>query len=499
MFTTGTDFKISIFGESHSESLGILIRGCPKGIMLNSHDLSDIIDRRRPVTIFSTSRKESDFPHFLTGLEKYPKGNDNLFITTGAPITISFHNSNVRSRDYEIHLRHPRPGHADIYSLLKYSGENNPSGGGFFSGRMTLPLCAAGWVAKGIVNSFMPEYRVKSVFKRIGSLDLIDSKTSLMPDETQLKIFLKDKEHELTEYLQEIVKQKDSIGGIINCSAKGIISGLGEPFFNSAESMLSSLLFSIPGVKAIEFGAGFKGSKMKGSDFNDPVNDALGHTDTNNCGGVIGGITTGNPLKFNVSFRPTSSIEKEQSTYDIMDKKKNELVIKGRHDACFLLRTPVIVESVVSIALADMCLCQHKRDEQYFKKNRSKEIFDFVKSNKNSEINKNTNTAKTENYNVDPHANEQFLLQRFRTEIESIDSTLLTLIDQRMKLCLEVGKVKEKTGQDIDVPEREKFLLNKMKNKAKADNSELSSAFIEDMWKNIFNESKRIQQKKIQK
>ncbi|HOK61691.1 MAG: chorismate synthase [Tenuifilum sp.] len=325
MNTFGRIVRVSIFGESHGAMVGVTIDGLPHGIKLNADDFTDDLARRRAGAIGTTPRVEGDIPEIATGwFNGY---------TTGAPLTILFRNENTKSGDYDKLKDVPRPGHSDFVAYHKFDGYNDYRGGGHFSGRLTLGLVAAGVVAKKVI----PQVSIEARLIEAGGKTNID------------------------EAIAEAQKQNDSIGGIVECVATGIPIGLGEPFFDSAESVISHLAFSIPAVKGIEFGSGFAASRMKGSEHNDPIIDSKGTTATNNAGGVNGGITNGNPLVFRIAVKPTSSIAKPQQTLNIKSEKIETLMVEGRHDTCIALRVPVVVEAITAIALADMLLIERTR------------------------------------------------------------------------------------------------------------------------------------------
>ena len=320
----GKIFNINIFGESHGEIVGVVINGCPSGIKIGLNDFKSDIGRRRAGKKGGTSRKETDAPFIKTGV----LGSR----TTGAPITILFENKNTRGGDYDFVKETPRPGHADFVAMKKYSGYNDLRGGGHFSGRLTLPLVAAGVIAKKIVEPIC----IKAKILEIGGT------------------------RDFTSAINLAIKEKDSIGGIIECSASNIPVGLGEPFFDSIESLISHLVFSIPAVKGIEFGAGFASTEMRGSIHNDMIIDGKGKTATNNSGGINGGITNGNPLIYRVAVKPTPSIGKEQKTFNMKTRKIVSLSIKGRHDACIALRVSPAIEAATAIVLADLLMLQKR-------------------------------------------------------------------------------------------------------------------------------------------
>lgn len=330
MNSFGSLFRVHIYGESHGSGIGVLIDGVPSGIKLTLEDFTKDLSKRKSGKIGTTPRKEDDIPNIISGVF-----ND---FTTGAPINIFFENKNTDSKVYTDFKSHPRPGHADFSATKKYSGFNDIRGGGHFSGRLTLALVAAGVIAKKILNNFIFSSEIES----IGILNKLEF------------------DKKLENYLLETAHSGDSLGGTISLTIKNVPIGLGEPFFDSVESVLSSIIFSIPGIKGIEFGAGFKGTEFLGSKFNDCFIDKSGKTSSNNNGGINGGITNGNDIFLKVAVKPTSSIFKPQETFNFKDKNIQSLKINGRHDVAFLLRVPIVLENAVAIALADLYL-QNKK------------------------------------------------------------------------------------------------------------------------------------------
>lgn len=320
MNSFGTLFRASIFGESHGPAIGVSIDGVPPGIEFSQADMEIDIARRKPGTTGTTPRVEPDLPEILSGVFN---GR-----TTGAPITIIFRNSNTRSGDYEALKSHPRPGHSDFTAMKKYNGFNDSRGGGHFSGRLTLAIVAAGSIAKKI----LPAARISSEILEIGG------------------------KKDYAALLDDVIKNGDSLGGIIQVKISGLPCSLGEPFFNSFESVLSHLIFSIPAVKGIEFGEGFSSARMRGSENNDLIVSPDGKTASNNSGGINGGITNGNEVVFRVAVKPTPSISKPQNTLNLSSGLPETLEIRGRHDACIALRTPVVFEACAAIVAADMYL-----------------------------------------------------------------------------------------------------------------------------------------------
>jgi len=324
MNTFGRIFRLSLFGESHGETVGVLIDGCPAGLPLTAADFAADLGRRRPGAAGTTPRRESDRPLIQSGVRKR--------MTTGAPILIRFLNENPRSGDYESLRDLPRPGHADFVAGRKYGRFHDYRGGGRFSGRLTVALAAAGVVAKKLLG----EIRITAFLAEAGGSPEIDGAVAAA------------------------LREKDSIGGIVECRAEGVPAGLGEPFFDSAESLFSHLIFAVPGIKGIEFGSGFAGSRMRGSRHNDLFLDQSGKTCSNYAGGFNGGITNGNDLVFRVAVKPPSSIPQKQATVNLRSGKSATLLIAGRHDACFALRVPVIIEAAAAVVLADLMLLEHR-------------------------------------------------------------------------------------------------------------------------------------------
>ena len=319
----GSKFKLSIWGASHAPEVGVRIEGVPQGIALSEADFESDLARRRASAKGTTARHEADIPILRTGVVEG--------VTTGEAIEIVFQNGDTRSSDYSQFESHNRPSHIDFTARAKYGSEVDLRGSGQFSGRMTVLLVAAGVVAKKILQN-------------------IDYKTSIV------EIGGLRNEAEFADIIAKAMANGDSVGGVVECRAKGVEVGLGEPFFDSAESIIAHLLFSVPAVKGVEFGSGFEGVKLRGSERNDCFVDGEGHTATNNEGGINGGITNGNELVVRVAIKPTASISCEQMTYNKELGKVAPLCIKGRHDACIALRAAVVVEAVVAIALAELKL-----------------------------------------------------------------------------------------------------------------------------------------------
>ena len=324
MNSFGTLFKVSIFGESHGECVGVTIDGCPAGLPLSIDDFDTDIERRKGGIKGATPRKEDDIPLIKTGLFNGK--------TTGAPLTILFENKNTRSADYDKQRATPRPGHADFVASKKFGGFEDYRGSGHFSGRLTVCLVAAGVVAKKILASI----KINATLLQIGG------------------------ETDVQKGLQKAIDAKDTVGGIIECTVDGLPIGLGEPFFNSVESLLAHAVFAIPAVKGVEFGAGFTSATMFGSQHNDALMDDTGKTKTNNAGGIVGGLTNGNQLIFRIAVKPTSSTPKEQQSLNWETNTVENFSVKGRHDLCIALRVPVVVEAVTAFVVVDFMMMEQR-------------------------------------------------------------------------------------------------------------------------------------------
>lgn len=320
MNTVGKIFRVSIFGESHGPSVGVIIDGCPAGLSFWREELMADLSRRKGLLPGTTTRRESDEPEVISGIL-------NNF-TTGAPLVLCTRNSDFRPGDYEQFTSIPRPGHADFTAGYKYKGFSDMRGGGHFSGRLTWGIVAAGYFARKILS---PAIITASLVEAGGEKDAAAA-------------------------IDRAMETNDTVGGVVECVVKNIPKGLGEPGFMSVEAALGLIAFGIPAVNGVEFGAGFASSRSYGSLHNDPFVDARGKTSTNNAGGINGGITNGNDLIMRVSVKPAASTGVPQKTFDTSTGEMTELEITGRHDACIARRIPVILESAVAIGLADLLM-----------------------------------------------------------------------------------------------------------------------------------------------
>lgn len=357
---------MSIFGESHGELIGVVLDGVPAGLELTPEDFTQDILRRKSGAKGTTPRIETDAPKIVSGVYEGQ--------TTGAPLTIVFENANTKSGDYTLFAAMPRPGHADLTAALKWDDFQDPRGGGHFSGRLTLPVVAAGVVAKKILQdaTMLDETPFAGVNARIielggiprksmcangGGLASSESLQESSPQETEDQCSHMPAEWQTA--IDDAIKDGDSLGAVVECTVPEVDPGYGEPFWDSVESAIAHAVFAIPGVRGLEFGDGFAAAAMKGSEHNDSIGPD-GRPTKNGAGGVNGGITNGAPLKFRVAFKPTSSIRKPQQTFNFATGQMDTLEVPGRHDVCFALRAPVVVEAMTAIVLADFVVLSSK-------------------------------------------------------------------------------------------------------------------------------------------
>lgn len=349
MNTFGRKFRVTVFGESHGEAVGVVLDGVPAGLELCEADFEKDILRRKSGAKGTTPRLESDQPQILSGVFE---GH-----TTGAPLAIIFRNENVKSQDYAQFSAMPRPGHADLTAALRWDDCNDPRGGGHFSGRMTLPVVAAGVVAKKILADATildetPCSEINAQLVELGGIPLPLLDAQSLQDGSDAVADMPD---EWKEELERAAAEGDSLGAVIECTVPAIDPGYGEPFWDSVESQIAHAVFAIPGVRGVEFGDGFEAAAMMGSQHNDPIGPDARPV-KNGAGGVSGGLTNGAPIVFRVAFKPTSSISRAQQTFNFETGETDTLEIKGRHDVCYALRCPVVVEAMTAIALADFAL-----------------------------------------------------------------------------------------------------------------------------------------------
>ncbi len=356
----GEHIHVSVFGQSHSPAIGVVVDGLPAGEKVDMEELGRFLKRRAPgQTPTSTPRKEADLPHFISGLV------DD--VTCGAPLAALIENTNTRSQDYEQLRDKPRPGHADFTAQVKYGGFQDVAGGGHFSGRLTAPLCIAGGICLQILKR-----RGIEVGAHIASIaGQADRPFDPMGESTETLEAIKrapfpvldEKAGELMrKAIFEAKEDRDSVGGVVECLVTGVPAGLGDPMFGGMENRLAAALFGIPAVKGVEFGEGFGVARLRGSQNNDPftVKDGKIVTETNHAGGILGGITNGMPLLFRLAVKPTPSISKPQQTVRLSTHQVEELIITGRHDPCIVPRAVPVAEAVTALVLSDLLFSREK-------------------------------------------------------------------------------------------------------------------------------------------
>lgn len=350
--TFGENLKLTIFGQSHGTAIGMTLVGIPAGFPVDTAELQAFLNRRAPgQNAYSTTRKEADIPEFLAGIvDGY---------TCGAPIAAMIRNTNTRSADYENLKDCPRPGHADYTAQIKYGGFQDVAGGGHFSGRLTAPLCIAGGLCKQWLEGM--GIRIGAHIVQIGKEKGICF-DPMNPQLDQVGQIFPTLTAESADAFQNAISdarlQGDSVGGVIECAATGLPAGIGDPLFDGVENRIAQIVFGIPAVKGVEFGAGFAAAELTGSQNNDAFTVESGQirTVTNNCGGILGGITNGMPLVFRVAIKPTPSIAKEQQSVSLSRMENTTLVVHGRHDPCIVPRAVPVVEAAAAIAIFDMIL-----------------------------------------------------------------------------------------------------------------------------------------------
>ena len=350
--TYGENLKLTIFGQSHSPAIGVTIEGIPAGEKVDLDELQRFLNRRAPgKNAWSTPRKEADAPEILSGLVN---GH-----TCGAPLTAIIRNTNTRSQDYENLALTPRPGHADYTAEVKYGGYQDRAGGGHFSGRLTAPLCIAG----GICLQLLAREGI-AVVSRIASIAGVCDEGELLSStaEKDFPVVNDACGEKMRAAIAKAREEGDSVGGVVECAVLGAPAGLGDPMFGGMENRIAAALFGIPAVKGVEFGAGFGASKLRGSENNDAFSVENGKivTETNHCGGILGGITDGMPIVLRAAFKPTPSIARTQQSVNLQSVTREELAITGRHDPCIVPRAVPCVEAAVAVAVYDALLARRK-------------------------------------------------------------------------------------------------------------------------------------------
>lgn len=351
--TFGNKIKVTLFGQSHAQAIGAIVDGVPAGMFIDEEKLARFMDRRRAKSALATARREGDKVIFKSGVVDG--------ITCGAPICLMIENGDTRSQDYKNVQSIMRPSHSDLAAFIKYAGQNDVRGGGQFSGRLTAAMCAAGFICLEILSQKGVE--IASHVSRIGNIEDLalnalksDSNLNALLTSADFPVIDSEKKGEMTDLILKAKEKGDSVGGEIECAVYNLPKGLGSDFFGGLEALIASAVFSIPAVKGVQFGAGFEYAGMFGSQANDPF--ALSDkgevvTETNNCGGILGGISFGMPLVYKAAFKPTPSIAQSQRSVDVIENKETELVIQGRHDPCIVPRACAVVEAVTAIALVN--------------------------------------------------------------------------------------------------------------------------------------------------
>ena len=350
--TYGENLKLTIFGQSHSPAIGVTIEGIPAGEKVDLDALQRFLNRRAPgKNAWSTPRKEADAPEILSGLVN---GH-----TCGAPLTAIIRNTNTRPQDYETLALTPRPGHADYTAEVKYGGYQDRAGGGHFSGRLTAPLCIAG----GICLQLLAREGI-AVVSRIASIADVCDEGALLSStaEKDFPVVSDACGETMRAAIAQAREAGDSVGGVVECAVLGAPAGLGDPMFGGMENRIAAALFGIPAVKGVEFGAGFGASKLRGSENNDAFSVENGKivTETNHCGGILGGITDGMPIVFRAAFKPTPSIARAQQSVNLQSVTREKLAITGRHDPCIVPRAVPCVEAAAAVAVYDALLARRK-------------------------------------------------------------------------------------------------------------------------------------------
>ena len=343
---TGLSLRLSIFGQSHSEAIGMTLDGLPAGIAVDTEKLQAFLNRRAPGrNSWSTPRREEDRPEFLSGLKDGK--------TCGAPITAIIRNTNTRSKDYSQLKVLPRPGHADYTAEVKFNGCQDFAGGGHFSGRLTAPMCIAGGIL--LQELERRDIRIDARIRAIAGITDPSSFTESVKDKP-FPVCDDEKGRLMQQAIEQAREEGDSVGGIVECRITGVKAGIGSPIFDGLENQIARIVFAVPAVKGIEFGAGFTSAAMRGSENNDAfcLREGKIETETNHAGGILGGISDGMPILFRAAFKPTPSIAKTQKSVNLNTMQQEELTVTGRHDPCIVPRAVPVMEAAAAIAIFDM-------------------------------------------------------------------------------------------------------------------------------------------------
>lgn len=438
----GKNIKLTIDGGAHDARITMSLSGIPKGIEINSDGLFSFLSRRAPGNRWETSRKETAVPVFKKGVIN---GR-----TTGGDILAVIENNNTDPSSYEDIIRFPRPSHADYPAVVKYGEKVDLRGGGHFSGRLTALTCTAGFIAEQYlkphgVDVFAHVYSVKDIYDTPFDPVSPEKCTNAVP------VVNAEAAKKMQTAMLKARENGDSLGGIIECAVTGLPAGIGEHMFRSVEAAVSDAVFSVPSVKGIEFGAGFAGTRLSGSEYNDPFyydNDRV-KTKTNNSGGILGGMTTGMPLLFRAALKPVPSIAKEQDTVDLVERRNAKITVGGRHDSCIVFRAVPVIEAAAALAVADLMLGEELSGSG---------------------------------------------IERLRREIDKTDKEIVSLLNARMEISRAIASEKQKTGRAVYDPEREKQLLDGIKVLA-GENAPLAEEIYEAILKHSKNAQKEILEK----
>ena len=460
--TVGNKVTIEVWGASHAPEIGVTISGLPEGKKIDMVKVQAFLDRRKGgKNAYSTKRAEADTPDVQRGLMKAGEGDDSLYLTTGEDLTAIFYNQNTRSSDYDDMKYIPRPSHADYTSYVKYGDRLTRSGGGIFSGRLTLPLCFAGAICLQLMEE--RGIRIAAHVSSIGEIKdrffdpLKPEIDEIGQNESHFPVLDAAAGEKMVAFMTSCAEEGDSVGGTIECTITGLPAGVGEPLYDSVESTISLFVFNIPAVKGIEFGSGFACSEMKGSECNDPfgIEDGKIITKTNHSGGIQGGISNGMPILFRVAMKPTPSIYKEQQTVDMKEMKEVTLSLKGRHDPCIVPRALPCVEAGCAIAIYNLLMESEK--------------------SKLPRVEKKT-------------------LESIREEIDEVDEKLSFLMAKRMGLAEEIAEEKKKSGLSVKNPERENEVLNHVGERAGKEKAK----YVQNVYKKLIEETCIYEEEKMQ-
>lgn len=446
----GQTLTLSIFGTSHGPSIGMTLSGIPSEANINLDVLQEFMARRAPGNSpFSTSRKEPDIPEFVSGLRSESSGNSRNLTTDGSEIKAIIYNRDVKSSDYSKIANTPRPGHADYTAHVKYGETEDSRGGGAFSGRMTAPLCIAGGICKQLLAE-------RGIYINASIHDIHGNAEDPLSEIKKAQVL------------------RDSVGGTISCTISGLEAGHGGPLFEGLEGRIAEIVYAIPAVKGIEFGAGFESTRMYGSENNDEFYyDERGTvcTRTNNCGGILGGISDGMDIEFRVAIKPTPSIARPQKTIVYDSTEEAEIEVHGRHDPCIAPRAVPCVEAAAAVVITDLVLTERTAS---------------------STVSKESNDLTT----VSPTSASSFGLvsrdlSHLRSSIDEIDLQLLALIERRLKITESVAAYKKENNLRIIDSNREASLLKRIRSLSSDDLGHLN----EDIFKAIIRASCKHQEK----